>query len=126
MQTYRILAVVATTAAMAFSPLASFAQDVLSALEVRTLIVGNTIEVQRNNGTRYVAYHEPSGIWLRQEGERIFEGKWRILDDGNQCVAIGRDDSCAQIQKNADGTFTRIQNGKVQFMWLRVLPGKTF
>jgi hypothetical protein len=103
-----------------------FAQHVLGAADVRALIVGNTVEVQRGNGTRYLAYYEPSGIWLRQERGQIAQGAWRILDDGNQCVAIGRDDSCALIQKNPDGSFTRMANGVAQFTWLKVMPGKGF
>ncbi|MBL0919948.1 MAG: hypothetical protein IBJ14_14695 [Hydrogenophaga sp.] len=102
------------------------AQGFLGAADVRALIEGNTVEVQRGNGTRYLAYYEPGGIWLRQERGQIAQGAWRVLDDGNQCVAIGRDDSCALIQKNPDGTFTRISNGVAQFTWLKVMPGKGF
>jgi hypothetical protein len=102
------------------------AQTMLTADEVRTTITGNTAEAQRSNGSRFLAYYEPSGIWVRWEKGIVTEGKWRILDNGDQCVTVGREDSCAQIQKNADGTYTRMQNGKPQFNWLKVTPGKTF
>lgn len=107
------------------APMAS-AQTMLTAEEVRTTIVGNTAEAQRPNGSRFLAYYEPSGIWLRHEGGKVTEGKWRILENGDQCVTVGREDNCAQIQKNADGTYTRMQNGKAQFNWLKVTPGKGF
>jgi hypothetical protein len=112
----------ATCMALSLAP--ASAQDLLSATEVRALIVGNTVEVQRPNGTRYLAFYEPGGLWVRQERGRIVEGTWRILDDGMQCVAVGKDDACARIQKNADGTYTRIQEGQPQFTWLKIASGK--
>jgi hypothetical protein len=102
------------------------AQDFLAAADVKALITGNTVEVQRGNGTRYLAYYEPGGVWLRQERGQLAQGAWRVLDDGQQCVSIGRDDSCALIRKNPDGSFTRFSNGVVQFTWLKVSPGKGF
>ncbi len=122
----RVLVLAATALFWVAGASPALAQDSLGAAEVRALIQGNTVEVQRGNGTRYLAYYEPSGIWLRQERGQIAQGAWRVLDDGNQCVSIGKDDSCALIRKNPDGTFTRIANGVAQFTWLKVTPGKGF
>jgi hypothetical protein len=107
------------------APTAS-AQAVLTADEVRTLITGSTAQAERTNGSRFLAFYEPGGLWVRWEKGIVTEGKWRILDNGDQCVTVGREDSCAQIQKNPDGTYTRMQNGKPQFNWLKVTPGKGF
>jgi len=98
----------------------------LDATEVRKLIVGNTVEGHRPNGTQYLAYFDPSGKWIRGEPGRYAEGKWRIHDDGTQCVVLASEESCARIQKNVDGTYTRIEQGKPQFRWSKVVPGKAF
>jgi hypothetical protein len=102
------------------------AQVLLDAAEVRKLIVGNTVDGHRPNGTRYLAYFDPSGKWIRGEPGRYAEGRWLIHDDGTQCVILANEESCARIQKNDDGTYTRIEQGRPQFRWSRVIPGKAF
>ncbi|MGE0097727.1 MAG: hypothetical protein AB7S86_05200 [Hydrogenophaga sp.] len=113
-------------AAAVFQAPVSSAQTVLTADEVKATIAGNTAEAQRPNGSRFLAYYEPGGLWLRWERGIVTEGKWRVMDNGDQCVTVGKEDSCAQVQKNGDGTYTRMQNGKPQFNWLKVMPGKGF
>ena len=33
---------------------------------------------------------------------------------------------CAKVEKNADGSYTRVVNGVPSFKWTRITPGKDF
>lgn len=103
-----------------------FAQSQLDAAEVRTLIVGNTADVDPGEGIPFRAYFEPSGKWVQQRGGEILEGTWRINDDGSQCVTNSSGLSCGFIQKNGDGTYTRIVDGRAGFRWTKIHAGKAF
>jgi hypothetical protein len=101
-------------------------RNYLSAAEIRKLLIGNTIVAQRPNGTQFQAYFEASGKWFRKEHGRDGHGTWRILDDGRQCVTVAQEDSCALIQRNNDGTYTRVVDAKPHYRWLAIKPGRAF
>jgi len=76
----------------------------LAAAEVRSLLIGNTIEgTQGEGGARYRQYNAPDGTMLfAVEGAALRPGRWRLgadgafctdWDDGQQsCFRIGRRD----------------------------------
>ena len=103
-----------------------FAQSQLNAADVRKLIIGNTVESHRPEGPPFRAFFEPGGKWVQQDGGQIYEGTWRINDDGSQCVTSRTGLSCAFIQKNGDGTYTRIVDGRPEIRWMKIFVGKAF
>jgi len=114
-------------AAFSFAVFAqSQAQNQLNASDVRKLIIGNTVEAHTPFGNQFRAFFDPSGKWVQQQGGQINEGTWRINDDGSQCVTSASGLSCAFIQKNDDGTYTRIVDGRPEIRWMKIFVGKAF
>lgn len=103
------------------------AQSYLGKDELRQLIQGNTVHTEDlASGRSFMAYHDPGGRWqlLRPDGS-VVEGTWSIRADGAQCVIMDAE-TCGLIQKQADGTFTRVVNGTPRNRWSKVTQGKGF
>ena len=102
------------------------AAETLDADAVRKLITGNTAHGMKNDGSTMKNYFSPDGKLVRQDGDQISEGTWRVKDDGMQCVN-GVPGGCAKIVRNADGTYDRVLvNGKVPLKWSSFASGKDF
>jgi dienelactone hydrolase len=102
---------------------AASGQAFLGAKELNTLIVGNTLHSQNlQRGYATKAFVDPSGKFLFEISGSIINGTWRIKADGAFCVTIAGE-SCSRVQKNADGSYTRIQDGVPRAKWLKVTPG---
>jgi hypothetical protein len=116
----------AAIVALALAAVAAWSAELtyLSADEVRTLILGKTVEVQDASGATFRVYFDPDGrrLTLQSSGESAMP--WRILPDGNQCVTTAAGDDCARIASNGDGTWTRYRAGSPVNRWLKILPGK--
>jgi hypothetical protein len=113
--------------ALATGAAPALAQSYLSKDELRQLIQGNTVHTEDlASGRAFMAYHDPGGRWqlMRQDGS-IVEGVWSIRADGAQCVIMDAE-TCGLVQKNADGTYTRVVNGTPRNRWSKVTQGKGF
>lgn len=119
--------VIATYAALAASSSPVSAENPLSVAEVKALITGNTVYMQNLENKLFLRMHyEPSGqfVVLRDDGAR-YDGLWSVRADGTLCV-IAQGEICGKIQKNTDGTYTRMVGGAPAFKWLTITPGKDF
>lgn len=118
--------------ATTFSLLASIssAQQQLSGDDIARLVTGKSVEivVHVQNDARNTLYFSKDGNALsRSEGGRVTNGKWRISDDGLHCTQWGsRPETCAQIVKQPDGSFKRIEGGAIRATWRRIVDGKSF
>jgi hypothetical protein len=120
-----------TRALIAFSPLflagPALAKTVLSGDEIAKLIAGNTVEVTIRGGAKTTGklFWGADGICTSElSGRQKGKGKWRISSDGLHCHQWGnKDETCAQIVKEADGTYSRVKDGQVKQTWHRVTPG---
>jgi hypothetical protein len=54
-----------------------------------------------------------------------YHGLWSVRADGILCI-IAQGEICGKIQKNTDGTYTRMVGGAPAFKWLTITPGKDF
>jgi hypothetical protein len=114
-------------AALATSGTFASAQNLLGMEELKALISGNTVHTENlSNGRTFYVYHGASGeLELQREDAAVFSGIWSVRADGTHCVSFN-DETCGRIEKNADGTYTRIINGAPAFKWLKITPGKGF
>lgn len=102
------------------------AAETLNAEAVKKLITGNTVHGQNASGGVQKNYFAPDGKTYRQTGGKILEGTWRVNDDGTQCVD-GMPGGCANIVRNDDGTYDRVNaGGTVLLKWTSVVNGKDF
>jgi hypothetical protein len=116
-----------TALALSLLAPAALAQDYQTRDQLVQLIKGNTVHAEDlASGRSFLVYHDPSGAWLlqRQDGTTV-SGVWRISAEGAQCVVIDVE-NCGRIQKNADGTYTRVVDGTPRQKWHRISGGKAF
>lgn len=124
--TARLLTATALVA-IATSAAPALAQSYLNQEDLKRLINGNTVHMQDlMSGRSFMAYHHPGGRWqlMRPDGSTV-EGVWSIRADGAQCVIIDTE-TCGLIQKNADGSYTRVVDGTPRNRWSKVTDGKGF
>ncbi len=107
----------------------AFAQQALSGDEIARLVTGKTVEVtfHLQKDARFRSYFAPDGSAVsRRIGGSDTEGKWRIAEGNLHCTQWGkRNETCAQIVKDADDTYRRIEAGTVRATWHRVVDGKS-
>ena len=103
------------------------AQSTLGMADVKALISGNTVfTVNVATGRTYSLYFDASGeVQLQREDAGVFSGVWSVRADGTHCVSFN-DETCGMIEKNADGTYTRVVAGAPPFKWTKISPGRTF
>lgn len=105
----------------------ALADNLMSMAEVKALITGNTVYMQNLENKLFLRMHyEPSGQFavLRDDGAR-YDGLWSVRADGTLCI-VAQGEVCGKIQKNTEGTYTRLVGGAPAFKWLTVTPGKDF
>lgn len=108
-----------------FTPTAQ-ADETLDAAAVKKLIIGNTAHTAVSNGNISKNYFAPDGKIYRQFNGKIYEGTWRVNDDGTQCVE-GMVGGCARIVRKDDGTYDRVtSDGSVYAKWTSIVDGKDF
>lgn len=107
-------------------PMEAVASDLLlTATELRTRVVGNTV-VGIDNGNYYEEYLQPNGVILGRDRQAAYRGWWRI--EGNKlCFAYEQDDNddnsrswdCStvgvtgdRVTWNDDGTRARLVPGR--------------
>lgn len=116
---------IAAGALAIFAPCALSAEPAyLSAEEVRSLIVGNTAEIDPNGTPIGRVYFGADGRRLALLPEGEYAISWHVEPDGTQCVSAGATEDCARIVRNGDGSYSRVRDGQVVTRWLRILPGK--
>jgi hypothetical protein len=95
--------------------------------EVKALITGKTVDAQSlSDGRQWRTYYESSGqLLVQRDDAQEFSGVWSVRADGSHCHSFN-DEVCARIEKNADGSHTRIVNGVPTLKWLKITPGKGF
>lgn len=103
----------------------AFAGSKLSAAEVKALIVGKTAHSVHNfKGFEFKAYFTTDGKMIRK-GAR--SGTYEIKANGKHCIDFGSGVRCAYIEKNKDGTYSRVAgNGKRPVTWKKIVDGKDF
>jgi len=103
------------------------AQNRLGMAELKALISGNTVhfeEISTGRGGR--AHHAASGqIEVLRDDGGTFSGLWSVSADGSHCMIVSNE-ICSRIEKNADGSYTRVINGVPSFRWTKITPGKDF
>lgn len=102
----------------------AFAGSKLSAAEVKALMLVKpqmpciTLKVSSS------AYFTTDGKMIRK-GAR--SGTYEIKTNGKHCVDFGSGVRCADIEKNKDGTYSRVAgNGKRPVTWKKIVDGKDF
>lgn len=106
--------------------LGAYAGETLDADAVKKLISGNTVQGVTPNGKTPKIYFSSDGKAIRKGEDGVFEGTWKVNDDGMQCVT-GLPGGCAKIVRNDDGTYDRVTTeGKVLLKWTSVVNGKDF
>lgn len=91
--------------ALALSPLpSSAAPEKLTEDEVRTLLVGNTVESQdRNTQLNSITYYHPKGQVVQKRMWSKSSGRWAIEENGQICLEFGdRSMQCRHIVKEGD------------------------
>jgi len=116
---------IAVSAALAVPGFPAAAQNHLGMADLKTLISGNTVHFQNlSSGRTGRAYYAPSGeILIKRDDGVEFAGLWSIGANGAHCLILTHE-ICAKIEKNADGSYTRVVNGTPELMWTKISPGK--
>jgi hypothetical protein len=112
---------------LAAAGIPALAAEPMGMAEVKALITGRTVDIQNlSSGQAFRAYYAESGDVIIQRADAMeFSGRWSLRPNGMHCVYFDVE-NCGTIQKNADGTYTRIVGGKPAFKWLKITPGKAF
>ncbi|MBI3562767.1 MAG: hypothetical protein HY080_13730 [Gammaproteobacteria bacterium] len=118
--------VIASLFALVVVSMPALAEDkMLSADELKKVIVGNTIHASMvNDGKTFKAYFDSRGKYTRIQDGATTEGTYRISADGTQCVMFNNAETCAKIKDNGNNTYTRIENGVPKATWNKVVAGK--
>jgi len=107
------------------------AQQALTAAEIRSLIVGNTMSGLNEQGIDVEVYHSTDGRTGGQAKRRYFDvGKWDVTEDGKYCRQWttwrdGKQD-CFRLYR-VGGAMVRIQAIEREYDGeYRILPGDPF
>jgi dienelactone hydrolase len=110
----------------AFISVSSADQAYLGEKELRDLIVGNTVQGQGlQRGILFEAFYDLNGTWRLEQSGTSLSGTWWIRSDGVVCVVSMAGESCSAIQKNDDGTYDLVSDGKPRAKWLKVTAGNS-
>ncbi|MDP2832881.1 MAG: hypothetical protein Q8Q28_06235 [Pseudomonadota bacterium] len=98
----------------------------LSAQEVRTLMVGNTIAgFNEIKSMEYTVYFQPEGkiVLVTAQGKRL--GNWRLVDDGHFCSAFPAEpELCTHVTPYGEGAYRRLKDdGTVTHTLKKFTPG---
>lgn len=105
----------------------TFAANFLSGDEVKDIISGNTIHLEVPAKGKAKAYMSSTGKVTRMRKKQTLEGAWRINSDGALCIRYtDKKEHCGFVTKNADGTYTRVDDAKVTYHWNIITKGKEF
>jgi hypothetical protein len=120
-----------------------FAFGYMSAEEVRTLFSGNTVEGELRTGMkgglgppnmvenyleRFVMFFAADGTVKRKIGELYETGKWRVTNQGEQCIQWEvKKERCAPVYKDGK-TFKQVTKNKMgriqwEIKYTRFSPG---
>ena len=106
---------------------AAMAQSSLTDADLKTLVVGKTVDFKSLvNGRTGAGYFAPDGGYsLRFDNGMTIEAKWSIAADGTLCIN-GLAQVCGPVSRGADGVYTRYTGDKPTAVLMKFTPGKTF
>ena len=106
---------------------AAMAQAPLSDADLKTLVVGKTVDFKSLvNGRKGAGYFAPDGRYtLRFDDGKTLEAEWRIAADGTLCI-LGMAQVCGPVSRGADGVYTRYTGDKPTAVLMKFTEGKTF
>ena len=110
-----------TTSALAGSP--------LNGEQLKQLASGNTVSIHSiAQGADFKNYYaaDRAAASLKESNGKKNKGTWRITDSGEWCVHwSGASERCGQVIDNGDGTYNRLEEGKLRSVWKKIHPGNT-
>lgn len=122
----KIQSVIMAVVLMAGASFQANAGNVLSADEIKALIVGKTVHAKHEKkGFTFSAYFNEDGSLIRKwkDGE-LQNGKY-FFKDNMHCINVDDGDKCATMEANGDGTYKRLKNGKKHVItWQKLVDGK--
>lgn len=106
---------------------AAMAQSPLTHADLKTLVVGKTVDFKSLvNGRTGAGYFAPDGKYtLRFENGKIIDAEWSIAADGTLCIN-GLAQVCGPVSRGADGVYTRYTGDKPTAVLMKFTAGKTF
>lgn len=97
--------------------------------QIRKLVSGNTVSLHSvARGDNYLIYYAPDGSAVSRSDSNgtTVKGVWRITDSGEWCNHWkGGAERCGNVIDNGDGTFNRLENGRLRSVWKQIHPGNT-
>ena len=101
----------------------------LSGERIKQLISGNTVALHSNaRGINFKIYYAADGTAIshnERDGKK-YKGTWRLTDSGEWCNHWPpAEDRCGQVIDNGDGTYNRMEGGKLRSVWKKIYPGNT-
>lgn len=106
---------------------AAMAQSPLTNADLKTLVVGKTVDFKSLvNGRMGAGYFAPDGRYtLRFDNGKTIEAEWNIAADGTLCI-LGMAQVCGPVSRGADGVYTRYTGDKPTAVLMKFTEGKTF
>jgi hypothetical protein len=106
---------------------AAMAQSSLTDADLKTLVVGKTVDFKSLvNGRTGAGYFAPDGQYsLKFDNGKTIEAEWRIAADGTLCI-LGLAQVCGPVSRGADGVYTRYTGDKPTAVLTKFTAGKTF
>lgn len=103
----------------------SHADAFLTRDEVTQLVSGNTIHFEVSGQGELAAFLDSDGRVTRMHKGQALNGVWLVKDDGSLCVQYaGNDERCGRVERNSDGTFTRVDDANATNHWTKISQGK--
>ena len=103
-----------------------YAEKYLTADEVKSLVVGNTMHAQhlKKDFEFSVHFDSDGNTAFRKQFDETTKTTYKFNGD-KHCIFWKGQDRCAKILDNGDGTYTRInKKGKHVVKWTKVIKGK--
>lgn len=104
--------------------------EALPAAKVKALLVGNTLEIVQEGEDKSIRrYYSKDGTFVppgRTGGRKGKMGRWRVNDQGQECIQFSRDkeERCLSIVGDERGGYARVTaGGKVVSRITAVIPG---
>jgi len=107
--------------------LPSYAFDILSMDQVRSLFSGNTVEGDYMEGRShsvmnfykepFINYFADDGNVYSVQGETRKSGSWRVTGEGELCINWGDKKKCAPVYREGDHYKQYMKNNKGKIKW---------
>ena len=102
------------------------AEKYLTADEVKSLVVGNTMHAEhlKKDFEFSIHFDADGNTAFRKQFDETIQTSYKLQGD-KHCIFWKGADRCANILDNGDGTYTRVnKNGNHMVKWTKVVKGK--